>query len=203
MPLFYKDPDEKLDYTFEWDIGTDTIASSVWSISPTGPTIVTSSFSNATEPRTATVWISGGTQDAEHTLRNFITTAGGREDEQNATLRIATEIVPVGSILRSLPGGDGFDTQEAREIIEGWIARVKAAAGLTTFPNEPYARMVVRRGARAEVWGEILRQSGHLASDEASREEQRADKVFEEYDRIRSTPEETSSRITTRLTMRG
>lgn len=203
MALFYKDPDVTQTFTFQWDLPTGvTIASSTFTVTPAGVTIVSQSFSNATTPPTATVKLSGGTQDAEHTLRGFITDSTGDSHEQNATLRIATEIIPVAQILSSLPGGNGFDTQEAREILEGQIARLKALSG-GTFPNEPYARTVVRKLTRAEIWGDILRQSGHLAADETTKEEDKAEKLLKEYDSSKSYPQETPSRLTTRAIERG
>lgn len=72
-----KDPDEILDYQVDWTarLGDDTIATSVFTLEQdAGLTI--DSQSNAA--KTATVWLSGGTNGETGWLLNRITTAGGR-----------------------------------------------------------------------------------------------------------------------------
>jgi len=71
-----KTPIENKDYSITWatDLGTDTIATSSWSISPAGPTITTSSFTS----QGTTAWISGGTAALFYDVTNTITTTGGR-----------------------------------------------------------------------------------------------------------------------------
>jgi hypothetical protein len=72
---FLKDPDEKLDYGFDWSsaLGTDTISNSTW-IAPSG--ITTSSPTN--NDTTTTVWLEAGTDGADYVIVNRITTAAGR-----------------------------------------------------------------------------------------------------------------------------
>ena len=76
-----KDPDENLDYSFDWnedgwlDSG-DTIDSSVWS-TPTGLT----EGSKSNDTTTTTVWLSGGTAGKRYPVVNRVTTAEGRIGE--------------------------------------------------------------------------------------------------------------------------
>jgi hypothetical protein len=200
--LFYKEPTEKLDYSFEYELGTgETIASSVWTVAPVGLTL----SNQVIVGNVTTVRIDGGTIDTDYTLTNTVTTGGtgaGRKDVQLATVRVSTEIISTTSILSSLPGGDGFDLQEAREIVEGALGRVKAAQG-GTFTDEPFARSVVRKLARAEIWGDILRQSGHLSADETTKEEDKAEKLLKEYDAATVVESEVSQKVTSRLLSRG
>ena len=87
MTIFYKDPDETLDYYIDWGtlfLAGDTIIGSVW-IVPSGITQV--STSNTTT-RT-TIWLSGGTIGESKLLTNRITTAAGRIKEQKILIVIA------------------------------------------------------------------------------------------------------------------
>jgi hypothetical protein len=75
---------EILDWTINWatrGLGTDTIATSTWAISPSGLTDASPSptFTNTT----TTVWLSGGTAGTFYTITNTITTAGGREMQES------------------------------------------------------------------------------------------------------------------------
>ncbi len=204
MPLFYKEPTEKFDYQLQWTLSSgDSIVSSVWASTPAGLTLSAPSFGVLTAPvYQTTTWIESGTLDTDYTLTNTIVTTQGRTDIQTVTIRVAVEIISTAAILASLPGGDGFEFQEAREIVESALARVKAAQG-GVFTNEPFSRSVVRRLARAEIWGDILRQSGHLSADETTKEEDRADKILKEYDASKTLPTETNSKITTGSLLRG
>lgn len=73
--MFTKGNTEVLDYTIYWAklLGTDTIASSSWSV----PTGITSS-SNTNTTTTTTIWLSGGAIETEYQVENTIVTAGGR-----------------------------------------------------------------------------------------------------------------------------
>lgn len=77
-----KDPQATLDYTLDWTIGgwlgTDTIASVLWTV-PSG--ITQAAASNTTT--SATIWLSGGTLLASYTITCRITTAAGRTDERS------------------------------------------------------------------------------------------------------------------------
>lgn len=80
---FEKDPDATLDYAKDWALwlGTDTIVSSAWSI-PSPMSLVSQSNTSTV----ATVWVSGGVAGVYYTLRNRITTAGGRTDDRSIVL---------------------------------------------------------------------------------------------------------------------
>lgn len=80
---YTKDPGAALDYGIDWDdwLGTDTIASSSWTV-PTGLT----QDSDSHDTTGTTVWLSGGTVGQFYLVTNHITTAGGRADER--TIRI-------------------------------------------------------------------------------------------------------------------
>lgn len=75
-----KDPSANLDYAIDWSewlVGTDTIATSVWSV----PIALTTSFpSHGTA--TTIIWLSGGTAGEVYDVHNTITSAAGRIDER-------------------------------------------------------------------------------------------------------------------------
>lgn len=85
-----KDPEEVLDYQFDW---TDRLV--------TGETISTSDFIRASGDVTlgaesfvgafTTVWLSGGTVGTVNVITNRITTSQGRTYDQSARLRIRTK----------------------------------------------------------------------------------------------------------------
>ena len=82
-----KDPLAIRDYQLDWSTylaGADTISSASWSVSPSGPTIVTSS--NTTTTTTARV--SGGTAGTEYTLTCHVVLASGQEDDRSITIQI-------------------------------------------------------------------------------------------------------------------
>lgn len=87
MPhTFVIDPDALLDYSVDWSDwlpSTDTIATSTWSISPSGPTL----SSSTNDTTTTTIWVDGCTAGVTYTLTNHITTADGREDDRTITLQ--------------------------------------------------------------------------------------------------------------------
>ncbi len=77
---FQKDPVALLDYSVDWSqwLAADTISTSNWTV-PTGLTQVTST-NTATK---TTVWLSGGTLGTVYTIKNIVTTSGGRTDERS------------------------------------------------------------------------------------------------------------------------
>ena len=85
MESIIKDPDAILDYGFDWAawLGTDTIATSAWSVA-TGLTEV----SDTNTTTTTTVWVSGGTAGASYLCTNTITTAEGRTDERSLVVMV-------------------------------------------------------------------------------------------------------------------
>jgi len=85
-PTIVKDPEEVLDYTFDWsaylaDI-TDTIVTVVFE--PVG--VVVDSSSNTTT--SATAWVSGGVVGNTATVACVITTADGRTAVRSIYLKI-------------------------------------------------------------------------------------------------------------------
>jgi hypothetical protein len=85
--VFYKDPNEKLDYRFDWGteyLGADTISSSTWSSTPTGLTHVATSNTTTT----ATIRISGGIVGQTYTVTNHVVLASGQEAERSFYLKV-------------------------------------------------------------------------------------------------------------------
>ena len=80
-----KDPDEKLDFGIDWSsaLDGDEIVSSVWTV----PTGLTEGVSSYTATMT-TIWLMGGTLDADYSVHNRITTLGGRIRDQTCTLKV-------------------------------------------------------------------------------------------------------------------
>lgn len=78
---------EVLDYVQDWAawLGSDTIVTSVWSV--TGGMVVDSD-SIGSPAQTATVWLSGGTFGTTAEAINSITTAAGRTAKATIAFRI-------------------------------------------------------------------------------------------------------------------
>lgn len=83
-----KSPNERLDYTINWQnqLGTDTITASSWTISDAS--LVTDN--NTFAPKTATIWLLSGTPNDTYTVTNTITTAGGRIYVQAVNIRVVS-----------------------------------------------------------------------------------------------------------------
>ena len=91
MSLFYaqKDPDAKLDYSIDWTLWLatgDTVDTSSWAVSPTGPTLTDGTIDMA--GAVTTIWFDGGTVGTKYVLTNHITTVEGREDDRSITVKI-------------------------------------------------------------------------------------------------------------------
>lgn len=87
-----KDPQAIKDYSFDWGtnyLGTDTIAQSNWSVSPSGLDITTRPPSHT--DTVATVWAAGGTEGQTYVVTNEIVTAAGRTDDKSFTLLIKSQ----------------------------------------------------------------------------------------------------------------
>jgi predicted component of type VI protein secretion system len=84
-----KDPNEILDYELDWSarLGTDTIATSVWSVTTGSVVIGVTSFST-TQTK---VWLSAGAEDEICELLNRVTTSQGRTMDQSVRLRIKSK----------------------------------------------------------------------------------------------------------------
>lgn len=81
---FYKDPNEVLDYMFDWStwLDGDTISSATAISAPTG--ITKNSQSNTTT--TVTIWLSGGTAGNAYDFTSEIVTAAGRTAQRTITV---------------------------------------------------------------------------------------------------------------------
>lgn len=83
--LFIHDPQALLDYSVDWTLWMDdgdTITSSTWTITPTGPALSASSH----DTTTTTIWVDDGTVGVTYELTNHIVTSEGREDDRTLTL---------------------------------------------------------------------------------------------------------------------
>lgn len=82
---FVKDPDEVLDYTFDWStwLNGDTIASDTVTVD-TG--LTKDSDSNDTD--SVTVWLSGGTAGTAYKVSSKIVTAAGRTAERTIIITV-------------------------------------------------------------------------------------------------------------------
>lgn len=83
--MWTKDPDEVLDYAFDWDaeyLATgETISSSTWTVT-TGITVDSSTKTGTT----ATIWLSGGTAGSDYDIANKIATSAARTAERTAKI---------------------------------------------------------------------------------------------------------------------
>lgn len=82
--MFIKDPDAVLDYGFDWSnwLGSDTILTSTWFITPT--TLIEDASGSTTT--TTTIWLSSGAVDVVYIVTNRIVTAGGRTEDRSFQL---------------------------------------------------------------------------------------------------------------------
>ena len=85
QPDFTKDPDETLDFPFNWkpELNGDTISTSEFLL-PDGLTQV--SVSNT--PTTATIFVSGGTSGLIYRITHRIVTAGGRTRDRTINVLV-------------------------------------------------------------------------------------------------------------------
>lgn len=88
-----KDPDDVLDYEFDWNAGDapglddgDVIVTSTFPGFPAGITKVSDSHTNTT----VTLWLSGGTDGETYEIVNRIVTNGGRTMDQTGKLKVKT-----------------------------------------------------------------------------------------------------------------
>jgi hypothetical protein len=98
MRTFRKDPQDILDYSFDWtawlaaaaDI-PDTISASSWSASPAG-LVIGSGINGAPVPSfsatSSTVWLKDGTVGEFYRVTNHITTGGGRQADSTFIVNI-------------------------------------------------------------------------------------------------------------------
>ena len=87
---FVQDPDAVLDYEWNWAdpkypwLGTDTIASYIIAVTPTGLNVDSSTATSTA----VTAWLSGGTVGVTYAVTCHIETAAGREDDRTVTVTV-------------------------------------------------------------------------------------------------------------------
>ena len=84
--VFTKDPDAKLDYSWDWTrwLTDGDFVTGAEISAPAGITLGTTLF----DDHRVTVWVSGGSADQSYPLTCKITTDMGRIDERTLTIRI-------------------------------------------------------------------------------------------------------------------
>lgn len=94
METFVKDPQEVLDYGFDWNDTDDpwletgdTVSTSTWSIQPAGLT----EDSNSKTDTTTMIWLSGGTVGSKYKVSNRIVTADGRTAERSFYVKVESK----------------------------------------------------------------------------------------------------------------
>jgi len=90
MTTYIKDPQEVLDYGFDWsdwlETG-DTVDTSDWTIKPSGLTEVSDSKTDTT----TMIWVSGGTVGSKHKVTNRVLTADNRTVERSFYVKIQSK----------------------------------------------------------------------------------------------------------------
>lgn len=85
-PTIVKDPEEVLDYTFDWSAYLADIEDTIVSVEFEPVGVVLDSFSNTTTA--ATAWVSGGTNGTTGYVTCAITTVDGRTAVRSIYLKI-------------------------------------------------------------------------------------------------------------------
>jgi len=89
MADFTKDPDDVLDYSFDWSLWlatNETISTSTWILSPG---ITQNSATNTT--LISTVWLSAGVAGQPYSVTNRITTNQTRTVDRTMTIRVTNK----------------------------------------------------------------------------------------------------------------
>lgn len=81
-----KDPSAVLDWAFDWSAWLDD-DETITSHTVTAESGITKNSDSATEG-VVTVWLSGGTDDADYTVTCRVTTSAGRTDERSITIQV-------------------------------------------------------------------------------------------------------------------
>lgn len=84
-----QDPSADLDWSKDWtawlaEVGADTISTSSWTVTPTGPSLHGGGLNAA--KTIATIWIKDTTAGTTYTLTNSIVTAAGRKNDSSFRL---------------------------------------------------------------------------------------------------------------------
>ena len=82
-----KEPDEVLDYTFDWSDWLTEISDTISSDTVTVESGLTED-SNSNDTTSVTVWVSSGTAGTSYTVSSKIVTAGGRTAERTITIDV-------------------------------------------------------------------------------------------------------------------
>ncbi len=91
MAIYLKDPSSSVDYSIDWSAwlsDTEAIASTTWSIDPSGASAPSLGAENAVDT-VRSIFVSGGTLGQRYRLTCRIQTDGGRTVERSLTIRIA------------------------------------------------------------------------------------------------------------------
>ena len=85
---FVKDPNSVLDFVIDWSawLGSDTISTSTWTVTDG----ITKTVDTKTTT-TTTIWLSGGTLNAEYECLCRIVTAGGRTEDCTITIVVESK----------------------------------------------------------------------------------------------------------------
>mgnify|MGYP003563657631 CR=1 FL=1 len=84
-----KDPNEVLDYKFDWDTNYLETGETISSATVTVESGITKDSDSITDSdRTVTVWLSGGTADNEYTVTCQIVTSLSRTAERSMFIRV-------------------------------------------------------------------------------------------------------------------
>lgn len=130
---FEKKASEVKDFVIDWSEwlgGSDTIATSTWSVAAG---ITKDSDSNTTTA--ATVWLSAGTAGTSYTATNTITTDGGRTAIETITIYVTSDNVYYGSpnqvgafVPRYVNTSGYFDTTTKPTLahVQRWLEQVSA-----------------------------------------------------------------------------
>ncbi|QEL18697.1 phage fiber-tail adaptor protein [Limnoglobus roseus] len=81
-----KTPGETEDVQIDWStrgLGNDTIATSVWQVTPPSMTINSPAATIGTPATSTTVWLGSGASGTSYIVTNTITTLGGRTLEES------------------------------------------------------------------------------------------------------------------------
>ena len=90
MRAFVKDPDEVLDYSFDWSewlSDGDIIVNSMWIVDGTDLDLSSDQLPSYDDTST-TVWLEGGTLGANYHLTNRITTADERIADRTVLIKV-------------------------------------------------------------------------------------------------------------------
>lgn len=83
--VFVKDPSARKDYQVDWSawLDSDTISAVAWTV-PSGIT----NYSTSNTTTVATIWLVGGTANADYEVVCQITTAGGRIEQRTIKIQV-------------------------------------------------------------------------------------------------------------------